>query len=119
MEKLHNPRCKMTGWSLWSPCSDSCGLGRRLRTRVPISKSHDQNAHHKRIVRLLNSRTRQNNDDEEDNDEEDDYNENTLDNGYMDENDPCKSTPTVEEVVCGHERPPCDTDIYRLPRKLF
>ena len=109
----------MTDWSRWSPCSVTCGLGRKMRTRIPINKSFDVNAHHKRMTRLYNSRMRTVDDDNEgSNEEEDDYNENTLGNAHLDPHDPCKNMPTVEEVVCGHEQSPCENDVYGVPRKF-
>ena len=110
----------MTDWSHFSPCSVSCGLGKKLRTRMPLNKAYDASSHHKRITRLYNSGSRSNNNDNEASDEEeDDYNENTLENGLIDDNDPCKSVPTIEQVVCGQNQPPCDNDVYGLPRKFY
>ncbi|XP_055526825.1 spondin-2 [Wyeomyia smithii] len=34
--------CRVSSWSRWSPCSKSCGLGKRTRTRVVVSPPKDQ-----------------------------------------------------------------------------
>ncbi|XP_058462805.1 spondin-2 [Malaya genurostris] len=34
--------CRVDSWSRWSPCSQSCGLGKRTRTRVIVSPAKDQ-----------------------------------------------------------------------------
>ncbi|XP_012289125.1 spondin-1 [Orussus abietinus] len=33
-EELPDPICKVTDWSVWSPCSATCGKGVKLRTRL-------------------------------------------------------------------------------------
>lgn len=31
-----DPSCRLTEWSDWSPCSVSCGTGRKFRTRLVL-----------------------------------------------------------------------------------
>ncbi|KFB49774.1 f-spondin [Anopheles sinensis] len=115
-----NPRCKMTQWSEWSPCSVTCGLGRKMRTRMPINKN--MKVHHKRFVNYYHTRMRTSphEDEEDDSGEDEDEEQDGMDNDLhiTDQNDPCYGVETVEEVTCGHDLPPCD-GLYGVPELCF
>ncbi|XP_015782127.1 spondin-1-like isoform X2 [Tetranychus urticae] len=36
-EEEHDPKCSVTQWSEWSPCTVSCGRGMKIRTRLYLS----------------------------------------------------------------------------------
>lgn len=102
----------MTQWTEWGPCSVTCGLGRKMRTRMPISQALNTKMHHKRFVNYYLTKRRPTLDDEEDEEEEEDDLDNSLQ--ITDRNDPCYGEETVEEVTCGHDLPPCD-GLYGVP----
>lgn len=103
----------MSQWSEWGPCSVTCGLGRKMRTRMPLNAALNTKMHHKRFVNYYLARRRPTaNDDDEEDEEEDDF-----DNGMnIDRDDPCYGVETVEEVTCGHDLPACD-GLYGVPGK--
>ncbi|KAL9692241.1 hypothetical protein quinque_015842 [Culex quinquefasciatus] len=111
----NNPMCKMTQWSEWGPCSVTCGLGRRMRTRMPISKALNTRLHHKRFVNYYLTKQRPSEDDDDEEEDEEDG-DNSLQ--IMDANDPCYGMDTVEEVLCGHDLPACD-GLYGVPELCF
>lgn len=112
----NNPMCKMTQWSEWGPCSVTCGLGRRMRTRMPISKALNTRMHHKRFVNYYLTKQRPNEDDDDEEEGDEDDGDNSLQ--IMDANDPCYGMDTVEEVLCGHDLPACD-GLYGVPELCF
>lgn len=102
----------MTEWSTWSPCTVSCGIGKKMRTRMLINKNFDYNVNHHKIVNYYHSRMR-NSFENEDADEDDE--ENSLNN--PDPDDPCGHIAKVEETPCGFEQPTCNFDLYGNPGK--
>ncbi|XP_053683721.1 spondin-1-like [Sabethes cyaneus] len=111
-----NPKCKMTQWSEWGPCSVTCGLGRMMRTRMPIRQSLNTRLHHKRFVNYYLTKRRPVADDEDEEEEEEDEADNSMQ--ITDPNDPCFGVDTVEEVICGHDLPPCD-GLYGVPELCY
>ncbi|XP_055530253.1 spondin-1 [Wyeomyia smithii] len=111
-----NPKCRMTQWSEWGPCSVTCGLGRMMRTRMPISLSLNTRLHHKRFVNYYLTKRRPVANDEDEEEEEEDDPDNSMQ--ITDPNDPCYGVETVEEVTCGHDLPPCES-LYGVPELCY
>lgn len=36
-DEQHDPKCSVTSWSEWSPCTTTCGRGMKIRTRLYLS----------------------------------------------------------------------------------
>lgn len=76
--------------------------------------------HHRKVTKYFNYRVKNTNrnsvddDDDEDETEEEDYSDTRLGYGTT-PNDPCANVPMVEEIVCGHDSPPCESEIYGVP----
>lgn len=110
----------MSQWSEWGPCSVTCGLGRKMRTRMPLNAALNTKMHHKRFVNYYLARRRPTMHDDDDDEDDDESVGGDYDNGLMtlDRDDPCYGVETVEEVTCGHDLPACD-GLYGVPGKLF
>jgi len=43
------PNCPLTDWSRWSPCSATCGKGRRMRTRLQVAYNEETKKMYERM----------------------------------------------------------------------
>jgi hypothetical protein len=79
-------------------------------------------SHHKKVTMYFNQRAKNRNRNSIDDDEEESVDE-VDDEDYFDSrlgygtspNDPCANVPMVEEIVCGHDSPPCESELYGVP----
>jgi hypothetical protein len=122
----------------------TCGLGERMRVRVPLDKNSSANDHVHRIMRLFrkfNSKSNNKyrneiNDDisaDKDSDtkadggraqaeeEEEGRNEEALSDleilGVSSPRHPCINEELVQKQTCGMRNKPCVHEVYGLPRK--
>lgn len=123
--KKSNKACPVGHWSAWSVCSASCGIGEKVRVRLPIGhQEHDENLQKikKLYKEINNSRSRLSSKRQRGRNEEDDElkeNElNLLDALPISNPDhPCFEVQLIERDACGEENEQCENDIYGMPRK--
>jgi spondin-1 len=126
MKKV-NRACKLSDWSRWSPCTVSCGLGERMRVRVPIEKHSTASEHQEKIMKLYKKFNAQHNknfneiaDEEEDNETDESREEDLSDLeilGILKMDHPCANEIFVEKQTCGMRNKPCEYEIFGIPRK--
>lgn len=113
----------------------SCGLGERMRVRVPIGKNSSANDHVYRIMKLFKKFNSKNNkyrneineDDESDmnsKDETDEQEEGNLEEqsdleilGVSSQRHPCINEELVQKQTCGMRNKPCVHEVYGMPRE--
>lgn len=107
-----NRECKLTEWTVFSPCNAICGLGLMMRYRYPIREDIDpQDVQNKAVDYLNNKRPEIPHNPTITKMEMDDGSEGEkFCNGLvcLDPDDPCLRIPMIEVVVCGHDQPSCD-----------
>lgn len=142
-----NRGCKLSNWSSWGPCTAACGIGERMRVRVPIEKHSTANEHQRQIMKLFakfNAQHRRNeisrddvdiildniNTDDVENNGAKMANDEILEArelaslsdheilGVAKPNHPCFNEILVEKQTCGMRQKPCEHEIYGIPRKL-
>lgn len=107
-----------------------CGLGERMRVRVPIDKHSTADEHQQKVMKLYRKFNLQNfkhHNDITDDKEEDDENETEESReeelsdleilGVTRPDHPCKSEILVEKQTCGMNNKPCEYEIFGIPRK--
>ncbi|XP_026491257.2 spondin-1-like isoform X2 [Vanessa tameamea] len=119
---VDNPRsdCPITAWGGWSPCSARCGRGRRIRTRLYVSRdSRVQKQLTKRLLQDWNIRFAelQNIELPFENITSDDPKVDPLVQEHLDR---CQFTMTQQEALCDGEDSTCENetiseDVCKLP----
>lgn len=111
----------MGRWSPATKCSAKCGLGEKLKVRIPVpTQKRDENL--QRIIKLFKklSSKRANIIDDDDEDEEDDEENDELSDfdvmEISDSDHPCYQTELIKRETCGERNKPCENDIYGMPR---
>lgn len=118
---MHCPQtqkaCHLGNWSPFSKCSAKCGLGEKIRVRIPTShQKQDENLQRiKKLYNKLSSKRHQYNDDDDD-DEENEWSDLNV-RAISDSDHPCFEMELIERVTCGMNNKPCENDIYGMPRK--
>ncbi|XP_045527029.1 spondin-1-like [Pieris brassicae] len=110
---IDNPRgeCGVTSWGSWSPCSAKCGRGRRIRTRLYISKDpRVQGLLTKRLLADWNKLFAhfQNLAVPSENVTSENPNVDLLVQEHLDR---CQDILTQQEALCDGEDPSCDADV--------
>jgi hypothetical protein len=108
----------------------TCGLGERMRVRVPIDKHSTADEHQQKVMMLYKKFNAQHNkqlNDIADVHEEDEANETEESRevelsdseilGVAKPDHPCNGEILVEKQTCGMRNKPCEHEVYGIPRK--
>lgn len=127
-----NRLCKLTEWSRWGPCTRTCGLGERMRLRIPIEKHSTADEHQQKMMKFYRKFNLQHKkfhndiheevDDVEGNDETEESREENMSDldiilGASKSTHPCVNEVLVEKQTCGMKNKPCEYEIYGIPCK--
>lgn len=106
--------CPLGKWSPFSQCTAKCGLGEKVKVRIPTThQKRDENL--QKITKLYLKLTSKNN--RYENDDDDEQNLSDLDVEQISDSDhPCFEMELIERVQCGMKNKPCENDIYEMPR---
>lgn len=101
-------------FSPWSKCSAKCGLGEKIRVKIPTAtQKRDDNL--RRIIKLYQKLTskgnRFNDDDDDDENELSDFDVMEI----SDSDHPCYEMGLIERETCGMKNKPCDDDSNGVP----
>ncbi|CRL03830.1 CLUMA_CG016442, isoform A [Clunio marinus] len=114
IQKNHR-NCPVTRYSPYSQCSVSCGLGQRVRVRIPSThQRRDENL--QKIIHLYNKLTSRNNrynDDYNDDDEKNFMETDVREISVQDH--PCYGTELIDVSFCGVRDQQCDDDEHGIP----
>ena len=133
--------CQVGKWSPFSECSAKCGIGEKIKIRIP-KKNQPEDENLEKIVNLYrklnnmspkakHSRFNKVEEEEEEEEEDDDEaNEDDDENGeeeddmsdfdvmeISDSDHPCYGIDLIERKTCGERNKPCEDDMYGMPRK--
>lgn len=109
----------LTKYSPFTKCSAECGLGEKIRVRIPQPpQKKDEDL--KRIIKLYNKlaskRSRVSSDEDQDEDEDDDGMGDFNVREISDPEHPCYEKDLINREICGERNRPCENDIYGMPR---
>lgn len=113
--------CPVSKWSPATKCSAKCGLGEKIKVRIPTpQQKRDENL--QKIIKLykkLTSKRNNFNNDDEDDEDDDEENDELSDFDVMEISDsdhPCYEMELIKRETCGERNKPCENDIYGMPR---
>ena len=96
--------CDVTEWSRFTGCSAKCGLGEKIRVRLPKVKRGRPVPHE--ITQLYNKLTNKNKMHSDDDFDDSDFE--VMD--VMDENHLCFQTGLIDRQICEVRNTPCEED---------